>query len=544
MPKIAMGKDGSGTITWNAENWLSGLNPQYSSITSTFPLAPKGYTRASNFDPFRALGYAHPGMNMTPLTNASQVTAICRNCCVASESTTQYGYIISSNNLLHRLDVNAKTLTSSGTWPHTFASGSGSTALGSDVITYKANNGAGTRETFVFYSYNDNAGGTDYDIGRFRTSTSAFTDNFMSTTPTGAVNLTGVLNPHPMIVGDDDVMYWGDGNLLKGYDGATGASGTALGTLLTLPAGYVITSYAKLSPYLVIFAYFNENPSSSSVDINMGQSAKAFFWDYLSNDPTFIYDLGDSAVTAGFNWNNTIGCFTSGTQVISEHNATGYTRINRMRLWNGSYFENTVEFIDSLPNHGGVQVAQNVVYWNAGPTYAYGEPYKGIGNIFWQPQGAGNSSTGLFKILGGANGYQIISNNDNSGSRLQEFRAGSYVNSSVNLEEAVLPYVHGQRYSIKSVRVNFGTAIGTSTAQHSILLLDESANQIVVTQYSTVDYTNLTKEFYYDNNGNLFPSFQRLGLQLNINTPSSLTETAPTIESIIVSFEPENIENT
>ena len=102
-----------------------------------------------------------------------------------------------------------------------------------------------------------------------------FDDDFMSTI---AVNkmagmdlIDGQNVEHPMIVGDDDVLYIGSGRYLHGYDSFTSLTGTFYSKVLTLPKGYIITSIQKYNGYLVIFAHNNDTTA-------LGYSeAKAFF---------------------------------------------------------------------------------------------------------------------------------------------------------------------------------------------------------------------------------------------------------------------------
>jgi hypothetical protein len=100
-------------------------------------------------------------------------------------------------------------------------------------------------------------------------------DDMMSTTaesPLAGTDLTDGQNvEHPMVVGDDDVLYIGSGRYLHGYDGQVGNDGTFYSKVLTLPLGYIITSMQKYGTYLVIFAHNNDTTS-------VGYStAKAFF---------------------------------------------------------------------------------------------------------------------------------------------------------------------------------------------------------------------------------------------------------------------------
>ncbi len=92
---------------------------------------------------------------------------------------------------------------------------------------------------------------TDWDVGCYESFTT-FDDDFMSTDPTTPLGTTaadltgGLLLPHPLEIGADDVLYMGSGRYLHGYDGGgSGSNGNFLSQLLTLPAGFIITFTEK-----------------------------------------------------------------------------------------------------------------------------------------------------------------------------------------------------------------------------------------------------------------------------------------------------------
>ena len=94
----------------------------------------------------------------------------------------------------------------------------------------------------------------------------------MAGSPLAGTDLTDGQNvEHPMIVGDDDVLYVGSGRYLHGYDGQIGNEGTFYSKVLTLPLGYTITSMQKYNNYLAIFAHNNDTTASGYSD------SKAFF---------------------------------------------------------------------------------------------------------------------------------------------------------------------------------------------------------------------------------------------------------------------------
>ena len=107
-----------------------------------------------------------------------------------------------------------------------------------------------------------------------------FDDDMMSTSaasPLAGSDLTDGQNAeHPMIVGDDDVLYIGSGRYLHGYDGQVGNAGTFYSKVLTLPLGYIITSMQTYNNYLVIFAHNNDTTAGTLTALGYSDS-KAFF---------------------------------------------------------------------------------------------------------------------------------------------------------------------------------------------------------------------------------------------------------------------------
>ena len=102
-----------------------------------------------------------------------------------------------------------------------------------------------------------------------------FYDDFMKTRPaTPLSNTTGGYNyPHPMIVGDDDLLYIGDGNRLHAFDGqfAGDVDGKVYESVLTVPANQVIKSFEKYNGFLLIFV--DENPTG----VSYASQAKVYF---------------------------------------------------------------------------------------------------------------------------------------------------------------------------------------------------------------------------------------------------------------------------
>lgn len=79
--------------------------------------------------------------------------------------------------------------------------------------------------------------------------------------------------PHPMVVGDDDLLYIGDGPRLHAFDGsyASDDDGKFYNSVLTIPGTYYIKAFQKYKDFLLIFA--DENMAGTTYAAN----AKVFF---------------------------------------------------------------------------------------------------------------------------------------------------------------------------------------------------------------------------------------------------------------------------
>lgn len=528
-------------LIFDQDDWLAGMNPQYLTGLTDVP-APQygaGLGEALRFNPFRYLGYASPGFVPTDVTNVSVVTTNILNVSTGVESSVDYAYGISSGALLHRLVVSTKTLSNAGSWPHTIAVAGAIT--GSDVSAYTSNV-ASTATPCQYYSFND-AGGS-WNVGRFISSTGAFDDDFLSTVPATPITPSGNTKPHPLIVGADDLLYIGDGNVIQAYDGATGADGTCSTAVLTLPQGYIITSfarYAQPTPFLVAFAYYSPSGNTVTANATAGGPAKAFFWDYLSLDPTYVIDLNDRIVTAAFEWRGTIGCFTQGNNLAND----GTNRWSRMKIWNGSIFETVVSFIGNPPGKGGVDVVGDSIQWVAynGSTCnvnCYGSPFDGVKagyNIL--ATGSGTSSTGgVLRTIGATNGFQLLSTGATTSGGLQYMKVGTFAGSASARTITVCPqFPTGQKGKVRAVGIDFAkTSISTGAPINVYLVYENSGTSQVIASTAEITTANLTKWYYVDQAGAALPQFQEMGVLAQWAAGVVDTD-APILRRVMIDYE-------
>lgn len=116
--------------------------------------------------------------------------------------------------------ITPTAVTSDGTWPHTINKAAVTSEDGESVFVI---NGA----AYYLYNHSGSAG----DIGKYDLA-STFDDDWGSTVPTGAAALANA--PHPSVIGNDDVAYYGNGRYAGYYDPDTNTLDTQG---LDLPVG-------------------------------------------------------------------------------------------------------------------------------------------------------------------------------------------------------------------------------------------------------------------------------------------------------------------
>lgn len=512
-------------IRWDGDDWMSGFIPHYSgsstSLAATLTTG-KGFSFSRNVDPFRSPGYVQPGGRGTDATNNSVVTSYLKNGIPNGDNAYMVG-----GSLLHQMTISSNTITSNGTWPHTItAHGGHSTVDAQDVALYYV----GTTK-YLFYSWNDN---TDGDVGRYDLS-AAFDDDWMSTVPASAAALSGSTNPRPMIVGDDNRLYIANGNKIASLDGQTGANGTFNSNALDLPNDYVITSFAKLPNFLVIFAYKSAGASGTSF---LRSEATAFVWDYVSDSFTRAYDLDSNYVAGGFNYKNTVGCFVQG-----NNPQLGDNKLSRLMIFNGSEFEPRFRFRQNVPQYGGVEVISNTIYWLAGLSggnsaiYQFGSPHEGLDNKFNYISEGGGESSGMLREF--SSGNLFVSSGATTTGGLQKFSGTGYAASS----QFTTPLVNVATGEYSQLRAKLIKIYwGNTAADHSVslnLITDRGDTTTTIVSNVTGNTSTLTK-YEEDSSGSPLPRFDNIGLNVSWSTTSSTSE-PPIIEAVEVFFEAVNI---
>lgn len=524
MASVNQDKTG-GMIRWDGDDWLAGLTPDWGLNETESPIG-KGFTTATGIDPFRRPGYLSPGADPLNATNNSVIDAMQKNGVVYLTDAYTIG-----GTKLHKMAILTTTLTNDATFPHAItAHGGHSTVVGSDIILYYV----GTTR-YAFYSWSD---GTDGDVGRFDL-TSTFDDDYLSTVAASGAVLT-TTNPHPMIVGQDDILYIADGRKLHGFDGQTGANGTLFSSRLTLPTDYIITSFAKNGDSLIIFAYKSSATSSGSY---YKSEASAFIWDYTSEDPDRVIPLGGNYVNGGFSANNLIGCFVQGSSAI----LTSSSKQSRLLLYNGSTFEPKAGFIDDIPGHGGVEVYDNTVYWNAASyIYQYGSPHIGIPAAL-NRIGKLDGSTAEGMLRNFSNSRMVGSAGTTTSGGMQRLNSGYYAGTLITPTVNV-PFAMDKQARITAVKVfwyapktagsnKMTLKILTDRAQNNSTIIDTSGHVGDDRQSPPSNCVSVYRD-EYDATG--FPTASAMALQVTY-TEVDATKLPAIIQAVEVYYTYENI---
>lgn len=521
-------------IIWDSSDWTGGLNEQYG---STALIEGNPLQSATAFNPHRPYGIAAPGFLATDVTNVSAVT----NPIVGginkynAGSTITKGILIQgTGGLIHELTYSTNTITNGGgTFPHTIDH-SHTNEVGEDTVAYSI---GATR--YAFYSFRDDM---DWDVGIYDYATT-FDENYMSQNATGFAAFASIITagksaPHPMIVGSDDVLYMGDRNFIHAFDGQVTAGGTVYVAVLTLPAGYMVTSFAKTPDFLVIYAYRQDQTDTTG---SVTGEATAFFWDYLALDPTYTYDLDDNFVNGGFTWKGTVGCFTAG-RPSDQWLGVNSNKSSDLRLFNGSTFERLASFDGTIPIYRGVDILSDEIMWNsAGTIFSYAERSKGKGFKMNKIALASGTSSGFLKTMinSVATSGQYVSSGATTSGGLQFYNTTAFsASSNMTTIYTKVPTQEGQINRLKSIELR----LWTLGAASQTLTLNINMIGGAVGQYTILSDTFFTSKYNYqyftDVNSAPLGDFTRIGIQMSW---SATVGTPPLVDTIIGHYEPINI---
>lgn len=530
--KINLNQNG-GTITYDQDDWLAGLDT--TSGGSSNRKLGSGFAFSDRVDPLRFLGYISPSYNPQDVTNNAQVTSLIRNGVINGANA----YLIAGNGvgvgggIVHKLDLAlpAGTISTTAPFPHTIDHAH-TNETGSDIVNYTANV-ASTPTLLTFFSFSDN---TDWDVGIYNPTADTFNDDYMSTipaSPLAAPYLTGGKSaPHPLIVGDDDILYMGDRNFVHAYDGATGADGTFYPAVLTLPQGWIITCFCKSNDQkLLIGAYYAPSASSS---IEYLGSAKAYKWNYLDLDFDYAYDLHDNYVSEMANWNDTVIAFTSGRR--SQTQAGTY---KLQAIINGGFKVLQTYSTGTLPIRGGVEVVEQDIYWNGGNTYFYAKNQFGENFIFGNIGGSSSGVSGICRLFSSSVFLLHYSNGTQANGFGLQYGSSDYAAAPSAYGKVATPtFPERKRGRLKKVELYFMTTATGGRTFSLNTVLDKDGGSVTLSATSTV--TNLQKQVldFRASGTSTIPlgDFSTLQPQFIWATGSGATD-APVLEKVVYFFE-------
>lgn len=523
-------------IIFSGEDWTLGLNSQSTGGATVSLVNGASIASATSFNPHRPNGIASPGYGMGTVTNVSAVTGPIVGG-INKQTDLQKGILVqSTNGLIQEITYSTSTITNGGgTFPHTIDHAH-TAETGEDIVAYSVGS---TR--YAFYSFRDN---TDWDIGRYDYVTT-FVDNYMSTvaaTPLAAPYLTGGKSaPHPMIVGADDVLYIADRNFLHGFDGQVGGNGTFEAAILTLPAGYIITSFTKTQSYLILYAY---RADQTADDGSTNAEATAFFWNYIDPDPSQVIDLNDNYVNGGFLFNGQPACFTTGRPQEGWEGTTLNKKAD-LRIYDGSGFPSIVSFDGTLPAYRGVDVLADEILWNSGGAiFSYAEKIKGNGWKLNKTSAASGATSAFLKTM--TSNQQYISSGSTSSGGLELVAWDTYAASSLIKTILVQPpqnYRQINRLKMVEIRLYSLGSTGNYIDRLAVQYLGSSFtnNNSSQTIIDDAFFTKYNNAYETDTSSVSLSDFSRIGLIISWVADGLATGIPPQIDSVILHHEPINI---
>jgi len=526
--KINLNQSG-GTITYDYEDWLQGLDTN--SGGNDGRKLGSGLSTSEKVDPLRNLGYISPSYAPENVTNNSSVTSLVRN----GIMTNQTAYLIagtgvgSGGGIVHKLTTPITgTISTTAPFPHAIDHAHAN-ETGWDMVNYTANVG-GTPTLLGFFSFSDD---TDWDVGIYNYTADTFNDDYMSTVPASplaAPYLTGGKSaPHPLIVGDDDILYIADRNFVHAYDGATGTDGTFYPAVLTLPQGWIITCFTKTNDQKLLVGAYYDASGISTTTFYLGQ-AKVYKWNYLDLDFDYAYDLHDNYISEILNWNETVIAFTEGRRSQTE------TGTKKLQALGGSGFQVIQTYSTGvLPIRGGVQVVGTDIYWNGGLIYFYAKNPYGENYIFGNINGNSSGNAGMLRMFSGLFNTHWSNGAAASGYGVQYAQSNYTTTASARGKVATPLFPEMKRGRLKKVDIYFKDAVSGGVSFGLSTVIDKGSTT-TYTENATV--TNLKVEVK-DNkpDGTPLGDFTTLQPIFTWSDVTGVNTSAPILEKVVYFFE-------
>lgn len=393
-----------------------------------------------------------PGLaTLTAGTEAGAVTTLIKGA-TDFAVTSNLAYGVGGNKLY---SFSATAVTNAGAWPHTIDKAVVTGELGEDVAYYQGN---------LYYSYNHS--GSAGDIGKYDLS-ATFDDDWGSTVPTGAGALTD--NPHQMIVGGNDVMYFANGIYVGNYDGTTFNR-----QALDLPVNTVIQSIQWMSDRVWIAA---NRPNLTGANKN---TASIYVWDGAAT--SWELEIKLMGTVGGMHVKN--GVLFVFYQDVSS--TGGY----KLGYVSGTSIVDLANFSGGLPAFYQITDYKDFLIWNsAGLIYAFGGGDNGLPVKLFQLADGGFSTVGCVICPFGT---PIIASTESTSFKLAKFSGYDVVSVWKSLMFDITGT--GRVSQIDEVRINFETL--TSGARVDWKLLDNGGRTIYSDIISFAKLGAVTSAYY------------------------------------------------
>ena len=507
-----------GTITWDYDDFTSGLIPQGSSGNSTYPLkynGINGFSTAKNVDQDYLNGCLSQGY--APNSNATNANLLRGNLMSANSVSNGRCYGIDAGAYVHSISNTGTSVTinSDATFPHLMTFAAGNTPVGQDTILYRHNYGGTTLNSIFYSGYNSN----NWNVGICTNTFAVFEDNFMSNTPATPLDITTAGGdgkdagqrslPHPMEIGSDAILYMGSGRYIHGYDGNTGTNGTFYSKVLTLPEGSIVVAMRKFQDSLLIAVNFDPNFVAGYSGGDNSNAAFVYKWNYLDLDVTSVIDTEEVQISAITIWKGNPVFFASG---VSEANGT-----YKLKVISGNSVLTLASYDGGLPPNRGIITSTTAVYFNcSNGLYRIGSKFKsGYMVSRYGSRTATYDYPGAFVLLGTDWMFNSGSTtNTGSGSTYYAMNINSFDAAYCKFPNVGNLFPSGKRGRIKYMEVEYQSPIAGSGGM--TLKISTDTNTVITTVLSAVTTVtgNLLKRYTRDSSNNTLPTFSNLDVSV------------------------------
>lgn len=342
---------------------FGGFSPAYWENTNA-SFGNRNQARAmTNIDMADPAGFKQ-GPGLTTLTagiEAGAITTLLKHILpVPPVSDTTYG--IGGDKLQQ---ITSSAVTNAGAWPHTINKAA---VTGEDGESIAVINGA----LYYFYNHSGSAG----DIGKYDLS-STFDDDWGSTTPTGFAALQNA--PHPSVVGNDNVIYFGNGRYCGYYDPD---SNTLSADDFDTPVGgeVVDVRYLNSRVWIAVNTPNIAGNNNSTATIYVWGGVGVSSWDDFPN-PRWFGKVG--------------AMYPFGSRMFVWYQEVGYTGGYKLGYINGNEITPVCAFSGSLPNFGQVSEKEGMLVWvSDGQLHRWGSADRSVPVVHSQYADAGFSTVG------------------------------------------------------------------------------------------------------------------------------------------------------